>query len=217
MDTAHIDTAIAEVRSSKTSWARLTIQAKLSMLSDLRMRAGRHAGVWVEAGVEAKGLSMDSPLAGEEWLAGPYGFIDALNALETTLTRIAADTDVLDGYKVFTRVGGQVVVEVSPVSFSDRILFSGSSAQVWMQPGVTPESLPGTIGTFYGRSQPHGSLCLILGAGNVASIPPLDVVNKLFNEGQVVLLKMNPINEYLASWKRDTSVSSTVEATSGNT
>ncbi|MFV2001048.1 MAG: aldehyde dehydrogenase family protein, partial [Acidimicrobiia bacterium] len=41
------------------------------------------------------------------------------------------------------------------------------------------------------------SVCLILGAGNVASIPPLDVVNKLFNEGQVALLKMNPVNEYL--------------------
>ncbi|MFV1999255.1 MAG: aldehyde dehydrogenase, partial [Acidimicrobiia bacterium] len=197
MDTAHIDTALAALSSSKRTWARLDIHDKISMLENLRTRAGAHATIWVEAAVKAKGLSMDSPLAGEEWLAGPYGFIDALNALETTLTRIAAGAAVLSGYKVSTRKGGQVVVEVSPISFSDRILFSGSSAQVWMQPQVTIESLPETIAEFYQRSEPDASVCLILGAGNVASIPPLDVVNKLFNEGQVALLKMNPVNEYL--------------------
>jgi acyl-CoA reductase-like NAD-dependent aldehyde dehydrogenase len=31
----------------------------------------------------------------------------------------------------------------------------------------------------------------------VASIPPLDAIYKLYNERQVVLLKMNPVNEYL--------------------
>ncbi|GMQ98452.1 MAG: aldehyde dehydrogenase family protein [Acidimicrobiia bacterium] len=197
MDTTHIDASLATLSSSKTTWARLDIHDKISMLGDLRTRAGRHSTTWVEAAVKAKGLSMDSPLAGEEWLAGPYGLIDALNALETTLTQVATGTDVLSGYKVFTRTGGQVVVEVSPTSFSDRILFSGSRAQVWMQPQVTIESLADTIGEFYRQPLPDGSVCLILGAGNVASIPPLDVVNKLFNEGQVTLLKMNPVNEYL--------------------
>jgi acyl-CoA reductase-like NAD-dependent aldehyde dehydrogenase len=40
-------------------------------------------------------------------------------------------------------------------------------------------------------------LALILGAGNVSSIPPLDLLYKLFVEDQVVLLKMNPVNGYL--------------------
>ena len=40
-------------------------------------------------------------------------------------------------------------------------------------------------------------VALVLGAGNVASIGPLDVVHKLFVEGQVCLLKMNPVNAYL--------------------
>ncbi|MEZ0228953.1 MAG: aldehyde dehydrogenase family protein, partial [Planctomycetota bacterium] len=38
---------------------------------------------------------------------------------------------------------------------------------------------------------------LVLGAGNVASIGPMDVLYKLFVEDQVCLLKMNPVNEYL--------------------
>ena len=40
-------------------------------------------------------------------------------------------------------------------------------------------------------------MCLVLGGGNVSSIPPMDVLYKLFVEDEVVLLKMNPVNEAL--------------------
>jgi aldehyde dehydrogenase (NAD(P)+) len=38
---------------------------------------------------------------------------------------------------------------------------------------------------------------LVLGAGNVASIPVLDVIYKSFVEGAVCVLKMSPVNAYL--------------------
>src|SRR5437667_181258 len=47
------------------------------------------------------------------------------------------------------------------------------------------------------QAQPQGALVLVLGAGNIASIAPLDVLYKLYAEGHVCLLKMNPVNEYL--------------------
>nr|WP_272211118.1 hypothetical protein [Marinicella sp. W31]MDC2877001.1 hypothetical protein [Marinicella sp. W31] len=40
-------------------------------------------------------------------------------------------------------------------------------------------------------------MALVLGAGNIASIAPLDCFQKLFLENQVVLLKLNPVNDYL--------------------
>ncbi len=40
-------------------------------------------------------------------------------------------------------------------------------------------------------------MALVLGAGNVASIAPMDALTKLFSEKQTVLLKMNPVNAYL--------------------
>ena len=42
----------------------------------------------------------------------------------------------------------------------------------------------------------------MLGAGNVASIAPLDCLHKLFVEHQVVILKMNPVNDYLIDFLR---------------
>ncbi|MCL1594564.1 MAG: aldehyde dehydrogenase family protein, partial [Actinomycetia bacterium] len=187
----------ADLQASKGAWASLAIERKITLLRDLRVRAGEQATRWVHIACDAKGISPESPLAGEEWLAGPYGLIDALNTLESTLSAIAEGRDVLEGYRTYTRSDGQVVVEVSPSSLSDRILFSGSSAQVWMDPSVTLATLSGTVGSFYHQEQVEGSVCLVLGAGNVASIPPLDIIFKLFNEGHVTLLKMNPVNEYL--------------------
>jgi aldehyde dehydrogenase (NAD(P)+) len=40
-------------------------------------------------------------------------------------------------------------------------------------------------------------LGLVLGAGNIAAIAPLDVFHKLFAENEVAMLKMNPVNDYL--------------------
>ncbi len=52
--------------------------------------------------------------------------------------------------------------------------------------------------SFYKRVEPNGFVTLVLGAGNIASIPPLDVLTALYAHGSVVLLKLNPVNGYLA-------------------
>ena len=43
----------------------------------------------------------------------------------------------------------------------------------------------------------------MLAAGNVASLGPRDVLSKLFVEGKVVVMKANPVNDYLVPhWNR---------------
>jgi aldehyde dehydrogenase (NAD(P)+) len=66
-----------------------------------------------------------------------------------------------------------------------------------MQPGVTVKTLPDHMASFYKQPTPAGHVALVLGAGNVNSIAPLDTLYKLFVEGRVVLLKLNPVNDYL--------------------
>ena len=50
---------------------------------------------------------------------------------------------------------------------------------------------------FYRRPDHDGKVVLVLGGGNVNSIPSLDVLTKMLNDGMVCLLKMNPVNAYL--------------------
>lgn len=73
-----------------------------------------------------------------------------------------------------------------------------------MQKGVTPDNLRDHAASAYDipPSERKGKVALVLGAGNIAAIAPLDVFQKLFLENQVVILKMNPVNDYLTDYLR---------------
>src|SRR5207248_6944156 len=79
----------------------------------------------------------------------------------------------------------------------DRLFFNGITAEIWMEPGVTAAELPHTQAVVYQDKHHPGKVALVLGAGNVSSIGPMDILYKLFVEDQVVLLKTNPVNAYL--------------------
>jgi aldehyde dehydrogenase (NAD(P)+) len=73
----------------------------------------------------------------------------------------------------------------------------GASGEVVMEEGVDQAELDATRARFYRRPGHQGRLCLVLGAGNVNAIPAADVLTKMFNEGKVCVLKLNPVNAYL--------------------
>jgi hypothetical protein len=85
----------------------------------------------------------------------------------------------------------------------DRITFPQTTAEIWMQPGVTRESLVAGQAAAYADPLAHAGTALVLAAGNVASLGPRDVLSKLFVEGKVVVMKANPVNDYLVPyWSR---------------
>ena len=195
---AAMDAALDMLASRKTEWARLPIARKIEMLERLKGRIDEASGRWVTAASRAKGLPPGSPLRGEEWSSGPWATVAYLDPLIRTLRHAADGTlaELVAG-KTRQRPDGQTIVRVLPDGVYDHLLFSGMTVDVWQQPGVTPETLPDTLATFYQQADPDGAVALVLGAGNIASIPALDTLYKLFAEGQVVLLKMNPVNSYL--------------------
>ncbi len=192
-----LDATAVAVAARADEWARLTIPSKMAMLSDLRTQTGAVAERWVEVACAAKGIDPISPAAGEEWLSGPYAVLLAVAALHQSLDRLWRGEATYRQSWVSRRPNGRTVVRILPVEWHERLILSGYSAQVWMEPGVTPSVLPRNTATFYAQQDPQGRACLVLGAGNVAAIPPLDVLHKLFVEGQVVVLKLNPVNDYL--------------------
>jgi aldehyde dehydrogenase (NAD(P)+) len=198
MDTADLERRVESVRARKDEWARLPIAEQIGLLRRLRPRVDAVAERWVSAASAAKGLPPGSPWSGEEWISGPYAVLHGINALERTLVALAAGRSPLPPGAIRTRAGGQVVVDVFPVTGWDRLLLNGMRAEVWMQPGVTPAEVERDLARRFKQPAAGGAVALVLGAGNVASIAPLDVLHKLYAEGQVCVLKPNPINDYLA-------------------
>lgn len=190
-----INTALDVLSEHKDEWAQLAIGERIELLDLLRRRTDFAAGRWVEASVAAKGLG--SGQAGEEWLSGPYAVLSAANALRRSLERIALGLNTYRRSWVREGADGRAIVKAVPVEWFEPLLFSGYGLDVWMDPSVTPANLGDHTAGFYRHPHPEGRVCGILGAGNVAAIPPLDALHRLYVEGQVVALKLNPINQYL--------------------
>jgi aldehyde dehydrogenase (NAD(P)+) len=197
VNTRELDRTIAILSDHKDEWAKLAVRRKIEYLNELRKKTNDIAERWVNAAVAAKRIPYDSPLVGEEWLSGPWALLKGLNVLVRALNAVDRGEATFDRSAVRTRANGQVIVDVFPANLFDRIVLSGFSAEVWMQPGVTADNLVEHTASFYREQSPRGKVALVLGAGNIASIPPLDVLYKMFGEGMVSLLKMNPVNDYL--------------------
>ena len=197
--TAHdeLDRDLAVLHEHAAEWAQLGFAGKVRHLQAMRARTVEVAAQWADLAARAKGIA-GTPLAGEEWFSGPYALLIALDRLIATVGDIARSGSPALPRPVRERANDQVVVDVFPVEPSDKVLLSGVRAELWMEPGVTRETLRAHTASGLRDAARRGYVTLVLGAGNIASIPPLDVLTVLYTHGSVVMLKLNPVNAYLA-------------------
>lgn len=198
-DHAVLDAAIARLQENKARWVALPLREKIRYAKSIVTGTHKVAEAQVKAACAAKGVEFDGPRAGEDWLGGPAIQIRVVRLLVETLEAMSSGRHPhFDPSRVRARTSGQVVAEVFPMNTMDKLLYGGFTAEVWMEPEVTMENLADHVGAIHRPgAEVEPKVALVLGAGNVASIGPLDVVHKLFFEGQVSLLKMNPVNAYL--------------------
>src|SRR5438552_4593611 len=192
-----MDAAVQTLQEHKDAWVALSNRERIAILDKLINNFAAIAQLWIAASLQAKGIAGDSPGVGEEWVAGVWPVLKNLRQLRNSLSDIEIYGPPRIPGPVTTRPDGQVVAQVFPQSTYDRLVFTGVTAEIWMEPGVTAEELPKTQAIAYQEQKHGGKVALVLGAGNVASIGPLDILYKLFVEDQVVVLKTNPVNAYL--------------------
>ena len=195
---AELDRHLEVLSENAKPFARLPAAEKASLLRACVPHLLSAAQDWASAACQAKGLRLDSSFAAEEWLGGPYVTMRCLRKLIGSLADIAANgkPQLPSGAFQLAR-DGRVEVVVMPGDAYDHAISAGFTCRMRMQPGWDDRKVRDEQASFYGKSDPEGGVSLILGAGNVASIPPTDALYKMFHEGKVCIVKLNPVNEYL--------------------
>ena len=192
-----VDAVVDRLKAGETAWARTGLAERVRLLDEFRAAVAANAPEWVQIAGSIKGLPTDSPLLGEEWISGPWAVLGYVEALAETLTRLADGVDVLAGYAIEPAPGNRLAIQVLPHTTFDRLLLNGFHAEVWTSPGVTASQLRAGAGlTQRSPHETHG-VGLVLGAGNIFSIAPLDVLYQLFAENRTVVLKLNPTTDPL--------------------
>ncbi|GAB6856322.1 aldehyde dehydrogenase family protein [Microbacterium xylanilyticum] len=195
---APIEEDIAVLRRGSAAWSALTIGQRVTLLRGVRRTVAANARTWARTAVRSKQLGDDHPLRGEEWLSGPYATLGALDAYIETLDRIANGRNPLDDIRIDRTASGQTRVHAFPLLGIDKLLLSGFTGEVWLAPGVTPGDARARAGLAQRSPEPgDGGIGLVLGAGNITSIPVLDVLYELLAHDRVVLLKVNPTQDAL--------------------
>ncbi len=194
---AAIDAAVAELRTGSRVWSTLTLDQRARLLERLAETIGAVAPEWARVAAASKDLAADSPLAGEEWLTGPWASMSALAAARDTLRRLADGGSPLDGVKIDEAPGGRLRAHVFPAAALDRLILSGFTGEVWLRPGVSRSEAIAAAGLAQRTPTASGGVGLVLGAGNITSIPVLDVLYELLASNRVSLLKVNPTQDDL--------------------
>ena len=190
--TTEIEGQLQVLAQRAEDWGHVGLRERVGFLHACMAGVRAVARAWVERSCAAQGIAAGSPAAGELWLSGPAVTLRSLRLLAESLERGARRSPAWR-----RRRGEQEIVGVTPLDTLEAALLRGVRAEVWIRPGY--DSTQGRIYRCKERGEPvaHG-VALVLGAGNVSSIAPRDLAHKLFVEDQVVMLKMHPVNEYLA-------------------
>lgn len=192
-----LDAAISDLHTGAIAWSHLTLDQRSRLLERVRATVGAVAEEWADVAAVSKGLAPGHPLRGEEWLSGPYATITALDAYRRSLGKLAQGAGPLDGVRTSAAPGGRLRAHAFPLDPLDGLLLSGYSGEVWFEPGVTDAEARRSAGLAQLHPTTPGGVGLVLGAGNVASIPVLDVFYELLAHNRTALLKVNPTQDAL--------------------
>ncbi len=191
-----VESAVAHLKVGAAWLTNASVASLRTLVDACGQGILRNADDWVRTACQAKRINPDLPVAAEEILAGPATLLRYLRLLSTVLKDVERHgAPLLPGITRSNSLG-QTCVPVLPVSgLFDSLVFMGLKAEVWRQTGSDPAQL--FANNWSATSKNGAKITGVLGAGNVSSIPATDMLSKIFTNREAVLLKLNPVNEYL--------------------
>lgn len=190
---AELDADVQALTAGAAAWAALPLDKRAALLREVHASVSTQAEQWAHTAARIKGLEPDSPLIGEEWMSGPYAVLTALAALAETVETLASGHSPIEKLTLGTAPGGRVTVPVMPYNAYEGLLLHGFHGEVWLKPGVNATQARGEAGLGELTPTLSGGVGLVLGAGNITSISPLDVLYEIVAHNRSILLKLNPI------------------------
>jgi len=188
-----VDQAVAELRDHADRWVATGIEDRLKLLRAVMLGLEAEADAWVATACALKGITAGSNAEGQEWLSGYLAMPRSVRYFIQALEHDGKPPPISQRRRTTTQ-GDQWIVRVFPQTLLDKALFTGWNIDLWLEPGAHPEQGGVYRRKAAGETWP-GKVALVMGAGNQIFLGPTDMLHKLFVDDEVVLLKMNPVNE----------------------
>ncbi|GAA4115771.1 aldehyde dehydrogenase family protein [Nocardioides fonticola] len=191
------DAIAAAALDGAKAWSLVSLSERRELLEEFAELVAQQASEWVRIATQIKGLTPNTPPVGEEWVSGPWATLNYARHLVESIAKLEQGTSPTEGFDVRPVPGGRMAIKVLPHTVWDHLLLSGFSAEVWCQPGASAQEIRSTAGLGLREPGAVRGTCVVLGAGNITSIAPLDALYVLYADNRSVALKLNPVTDSL--------------------
>lgn len=188
---------LQELKDHQLEWAQLTpISERIKLLEEVLSNIDKYSDEWIQLDLAARKVPKGHWGEHESAPLGPIG--SKLLVLDYLLTLKKLEQH--GGNKPFAKArqdGDRVIVDSFPRSEEDEKRLPGVRAEIHLMEGTRVEDLPKLQAKNYKDPAYKGGVALVLGAGNVAHLTIRDLFHKLLEEKKVVIIKSNPVIEYM--------------------
>ena len=186
VSTLDVDRNISTLRLNSQAFSKIENILLSDMFEECIENIKSIAYFWATIGADNKGIK-GTVAEGEEWLGGPFASTIALQYYIDFLRNNTVITeDLINDNKI----------HIFPNKPIEKLLFPFITADMHFSKNMSKSDIINSRG-FGTRLGFKNGISLILGAGNVSSIPLLDTIYDMVVNRHCILLKLNPVNEYL--------------------
>tara|TARA_B110001450_G_scaffold143566_1_gene134314 strand:- start:199 stop:1836 length:1638 start_codon:yes stop_codon:yes gene_type:complete len=186
VSTLDVDRNISTLRLNSQAFSKIENILLSDMFEECIQNIKSIAYFWATIGADNKGIK-GTVAEGEEWLGGPFASTIALQYYIDFLRNNTVITeDLINDNKI----------HIFPNKPIEKLLFPFITADMHFSKNMSKSDIINSRG-FGTRLGFKNGISLILGAGNVSSIPLLDTIYDMVVNRHCILLKLNPVNEYL--------------------
>ena len=184
-----IDRNISKLRVNSSEFLNIDKITLIALLNQTIENIKAISYYWATLASEKKGI-LNKSKEGEEWIGGPFTCIYAIQYFIDSLQNedglnISNFDDSTKSYKVF------------PTKTIEKLLFPFLEGEVRFGKNLSFEQINEFRGFANRFKNNKSKITLILGAGNVSSIPVLDALFHMIAYKSVIYMKLNPVNDYL--------------------
>ena len=184
-----IDRNISKLRVNSSEFLNIDKITLITLLNQTIENIKAISYYWATLASEKKGI-LNKSKEGEEWIGGPFACIYAIQYFIDSLQNedglnISNFDDSKKSYKVF------------PTKTIEKLLFPFLEGEVRFGKNLSFEQINEFRGFANRFKNNKSKITLILGAGNVSSIPVLDALFHMIAYKSVIYMKLNPVNDYL--------------------
>ena len=184
-----LDRNITRLRINSSELSKMSNKELIILLNKTIENIQGIAYYWATLSAEKKGI-LQKHKEGEEWLGGPFVSILTLQYyIDYLENNQQLDINKYDNnknsYKVF------------PNKFIEKLTFPLLNAEIRFSKSMNFDQINEYRGFKQRIGTDSGSVTLVLGAGNFSSIPFLDTIYHLGANRSTIILKLNPVNDYL--------------------